>query len=149
MLFASHMLVGAAAGEMVENPFLAFLLGFFLHFVLDAIPHFDTVGKNILNWRQLLIIAVDGVAGLFILYLLFTKYSEFHWSFVFGALGSITPDLLDNVPFWQKKFQSNFLGKAFHNFHTKVQPNPPGVFVGVLTQIIVISIVISVFLFLM
>ncbi len=41
MTIAPHLLAGAAIATVTNNVYLAFLLGFVTHFILDAIPHLD------------------------------------------------------------------------------------------------------------
>ena len=41
MILTSHILVGAAIGSKLGNPFLVAILAFGSHFVLDFLPHFE------------------------------------------------------------------------------------------------------------
>lgn len=41
MVLATHLITGAALGQVVGNPVLALFSGFLSHFLLDAIPHWD------------------------------------------------------------------------------------------------------------
>jgi hypothetical protein len=41
MTITPHFFAGAAIANLTDNVLVAFLLGFFLHFVLDALPHVD------------------------------------------------------------------------------------------------------------
>src|SRR5207302_11053161 len=36
-----------------------------------------------------------------------------------GGLGGITPDLVDNVPFWNRRFQATAFGRLYHSFHSR------------------------------
>lgn len=121
MLLGTHLLAGAAVGEAVGNPFLAFLLGFILHFVLDAIPHFDTTDDHKFTYRQILLIAIEGIIGIIIFIYCYLNFSSHKAGFLAGAFGSILPDLIDYVPFWDKSFQRTRFGRVFHNFHNKIQ----------------------------
>lgn len=121
MLLGAHLMSGAVAGEIIENPFLAFFLGFILHFVVDAIPHFDTTDDHKLTFRQILLITIEGTVGLLVLIYCFLNFSSNKVSFLAGAFGSVLPDLIDNVPFWNKAFQKTRFGKVFHFFHYRIQ----------------------------
>lgn len=121
MLFGTHFIAGAAVGEAVGNPFLAFLLGFVLHFLLDSIPHFDTTDDRILTKRQIALIVVEGIIGMSVVAYCYFNFSTNKAGFLAGGFGSILPDLLDNVPFWDKAFQKTRFGRIFHDFHGKIQ----------------------------
>ena len=42
MIITPHALAGSAVSNfLTNNIFVAFLLGIVIHFILDAIPHFD------------------------------------------------------------------------------------------------------------
>jgi len=121
MLFGPHLLTGAVAGEYIDNPYLAFAAGIILHFIVDAIPHFDTTDEGKLTFRQITLIVVEGIIGFTVLYFCYQNFSIHKISFLAGAFGGIFPDLLDNVPFWEKSFQKTAFGRAFHNLHSRVQ----------------------------
>jgi len=144
MLAASHIVAGGVVGSYIGNPFLAFLVGFILHFILDAIPHFDTIGDNILSFKQMSLIIADLLIGVaLIIYVIKPDLSPGS-PFIWGAVGGMLPDLLDNVPFWRNAFRKSKVGGKIHNFHGKIQSraleNHP--FVGMLTQYIIITLFI-------
>jgi hypothetical protein len=108
MFITIHAATGALVGTEVGNPFLAFLLGFFLHFVLDIIPHGDCeMGKKfwgLLNKRlseeeQIRSLAAYGVID-YIALVFFIFYSVKNFFFakddavIWAMIGSILPDLL-------------------------------------------------------
>lgn len=147
MLLAVHSVSAGVAGEVIGNPIFAFLLGFLLHFVLDAIPHFDTTDEGKFTKRQICLLAVDGAIGAAILiYLLI--YSSHHLAFVAGVFGGLLPDLLDNIPWWEDRFRSSWFGKKFHQFHDYIQSVKLKPIFGILVQYLIIIISICVFLFL-
>lgn len=143
MIITAHMIAGGVAGEVVQSSFLAFALGIVLHFILDAVPHFDNLldeGER-WNYKQVLFLIFD-VILLFVLsfYVLKLPFSLkfFNTPFFYGALGGIFPDILDNVPFWQGIFQRSKWGRKIHYFHDKIQLKNVNPFFGLLTQAIVI-----------
>ena len=136
MLLGTHLLTGAVVGEAVENPYLAFLLGFVLHFIIDAIPHFDTIDDDELTKRQILLISVEGIIGIAIFVYCYLNFSSNKAGFLAGAFGSALPDLVDNVPFWNKSFQKTRFGKSFHNFHYHIYTIKP--FLGLAVQVVII-----------
>jgi hypothetical protein len=142
MLLGAHLMAGAVAGEYVDNPYLAFVAGVILHFILDAIPHFDTTDDNKLTFRQLSLITIEGVVGVTILYFCYQDFSIHKLSFLAGALGGIFPDLLDNVPFWEKRFQKNVFGRNFHFLHKSVQSIKLTPIPGLAIQYIIIAVAV-------
>lgn len=46
MILTTHAIVGAAAGRLFLDPFMAFAAGFVSHFIIDAIPHWAYVLKS-------------------------------------------------------------------------------------------------------
>ena len=145
MLLATHSISAGVMGEKLDDPILAFLLGIVLHFVLDAIPHFDTTDAGKLTPRQLLLILIDGLIGLMILYLIFHR-SEHRISLMAGVAGGILPDLLDNIPLWEKQFRKTKFGKLFHHWHDIIQRKKLKPLWGIAVQVLII--ILSVYLFL-
>ncbi|MDP3882798.1 MAG: hypothetical protein Q8Q48_01950 [Candidatus Staskawiczbacteria bacterium] len=47
MILLAHMLFGVAIGSYFKDPFLAILLAFFSHYLLDLLPHNEYSIKNI------------------------------------------------------------------------------------------------------
>ena len=126
MLSFTHLFVGAAVGATTNQPVLALGLGIISHHLLDALPHVDSFAKTeaekeVFTTGKYIFAAVEGLAGVaFLTYIvaqtggtLFDISSPVAW----GALGGVTPDLFDNVPFWSKKFQATRFGERYHAFH--------------------------------
>jgi hypothetical protein len=137
MIISVHFLAGGVVGEAIGNPFFAFLLGIALHFVLDAIPHFDNVLKNgKWNYKQVIFTALDVAATAWILFVYLKPDHNFTNPLLWGALGGVLPDLLDNIPFLTVR--NTKFGKLLHKFHLKIHAKTPGWIVGSITQIIVV-----------
>jgi hypothetical protein len=141
MLFAAHSIIGGVVGSELENPFLAFLAGFVLHFLLDTIPHYDTTDGGKFTRRQIVLILVDAIVGLSIIFFYIKPAALSFW---YGALGGITPDLLDLTPFWSKAFRKTFFGKNFHRFHDVIQSYKVSLFFGLLIQYLAILLFVIV-----
>ena len=128
MLLATHSLVGAFIGKEIGYPPLAFLLGIISHMLLDAIPHADGPDdkpdqkeSDPISFDQYALVAVDIAMGLVVFIYLGSK-GELSTSAIWGAIGSILPDALDNVPFYSGKLRSIFSPlKLFHQFHARIQ----------------------------
>jgi len=145
MLIAAHSISAGVVGEVVENPILAFLLGFILHFILDAIPHFDSTDGGKFTKRQIALLAIDGTIGLAVLIYLFFNSSH-QLSFVAGVFGGLLPDMLDNVPWWEDKFRKSKFGKVFHAFHDYIQLIKLKPVLGLSVQCIIVFLSIYIFL---
>lgn len=140
MLIATHIIVAGYAGEMIGNPFLTFLAGVIIHLLLDAIPHYDTTDDGKITKRQLALVIIDGIIGIFLIIFLLRANLGFKSPFFWGALGGIFPDILDNVPFWQKAFRGTNFGKKFHQFHERIQKISLPLIPCLLLQILIVMI---------
>ncbi|MEI6040446.1 MAG: hypothetical protein WCP93_03815 [Candidatus Berkelbacteria bacterium] len=144
MVITPHALVGASLATATQSLPLAFILGFFSHFVIDAIPHLDPgtffENKNkkwplwvyIYSFTEIIIFPI-------VFYILFHHRPDFTVLCV-GALGGITVDLIDSNPFirfLREKpgfAQLHWLHDKFHFFI-----KPKYWFWGLLTELIVIG----------
>lgn len=131
-----------------KNPYLGFAAGLISHHVMDIIPHSDSgsLGANAKNIfkkenRIGLIWAVsDAVVGvgLFVFILLkFNCQSAVLW----GTIGAVLPDLIDNSPFWSVKLRQIVPFNYYHKFHEKYHftiSNKNYFWLGILTQLILV-----------
>jgi hypothetical protein len=112
MILSVHATFGAAIASLVpSHPLIGFGLGFASHFILDAIPHRDyeliSVEKggegkvNAINFitnklkviRDVSLASLDGIVGICLSFLLFFN-PLYPWSFLLGAIGGLTPDII-------------------------------------------------------
>ena len=144
MLIAPHFLVGAAiavyAPEALPAAGLAALTS---HFVLDAIPHRDTIGETQITPSNVTMELLDAVAAA-ILFIWFIPESLRTYALLIGGV-AILPDLLA-LPslFWPRWYQLPII-KQLHNWHTKtLQDNNQRInwFWGLLPQIVTIAIAV-------
>lgn len=163
MLFTTHTIVGAAVGVATKNPMLGFVASFFVHHLLDAMPHLDQgsfhikiSGPRYLNnnnenldgytftrrdWIMLVSDFIIG-GGMILIFLSFLKASILVNLFI-GIMGGLLPDIIDSSPLWSKKLRAKYrINYHYHRFHiffhwtaTKKQA-----VLGVATQITVIGI---------
>lgn len=159
MLSTPHFLVGAAIGSVVPNPVAAFALGFVSHFVLDQIPHWDPGTKlaphNQKEFKQREPSTADWVFGavefalgaLLVAYVLkvngqLSLSSPWAW----GALGAVTPDIIDNTPFWKHwiRLQPGFRSLHWVHDHFHFNPLMKYRYVGALTQLLVMLLALLV-----
>jgi hypothetical protein len=150
MIIVAHIVASGVAGEMTASPLPAFFIGLILHFILDAIPHFDNIDNHRWTRRQITFTTLDVLISLFLIFYVFAvriDSSLFTNTFVWGSFGGLLPDILDNVPFWSKKFRATKFGKVFHKFHDWLHFIKTGVFWGSMTQIITILFFIAIHYF--
>lgn len=169
MLSTPHFFVGAAIGSVVPNPIAAFALGFVSHFVLDQIPHWDPGTKLAPHNRPSSALGGlrDGksakvepstadwifggteflIGALLIAYVIkvngqLSLSSPSAW----GAIGAVTPDIIDNTPFWKEwiRLQPGF--RSLHSVHDRFHFNPlmKYRYFGALTQLLVILLALLV-----
>lgn len=140
MLLAAHIIPAGYVGEKIGDPFLAFLAGIILHFILDAIPHFDTADKNPFSFRQLALVVIDGLIGILIVVYILRPDLSIKSSFLWGMVGGILPDVFDVVPFWQKWFRKSLIGKPVNWLHEKIQFHHLTPLPGLLVQVIIVVV---------
>lgn len=94
MSILPHVVAGAVAGSLTENPFIAFLTGSLTHLLLDYIPHYDPqVGKKAKPSAgkkkfHKIILWIDLLTSL-VLLILFLPSPNLFW----GGIGGAIPDL--------------------------------------------------------
>jgi len=131
MIGTGHLLIGGAVGVgtflLLPTPMavpVALGLGIVSHHLLDLIPHTDaaTFWPHACKPIPRLIGAVVAAELLTGLVLTVTLFFSLHTQLAFlgGAAGGIVPDLLDEVPLWQKRFRSTVLGAIWHRWHLRL-----------------------------
>lgn len=139
MLIASHAFAGGAAGELIGSPIPAFFVGFILHFILDAIPHYDTTDGGKFTSRQWALVTVDFLIGAVLAVIFYHKIDQ-PISFFAGAIGGMLPDILDFTPIWYKQFRKTFFGKHMHRFHERIQAYGVGPWLGLSLQAAIVAV---------
>lgn len=148
MIITPHLLAGSALATATTNSIpIAFLIGFLLHFLLDAVPHVDP--GTFLNperdenkpWPTWLYIyaAAEFVFVWLLVIVLFKNRPNFD-IIMMGGLGGIFVDIIDNNPF---RFLRRLpLLKQIHFLHTKLHYDLPASkwFWGLITQLIIIGL---------
>lgn len=170
MTLATHAIVGAATAQLFPNhPIIAFFAGFFSHFVLDAIPHWDYkilsayanpdlamaqneaipgssrwIGMDVHFYKDLFRTGLDTTIGLAVVAILL--YAGFFFSpliVCIGALAAILPDFLQLV-YNRLPYQPLTLLQWFHHtIHAESRPFSENALLGIITQIAVVFIVLS------
>lgn len=173
MLIVSHVIagagIGAAASNQPEAAGIAFFVGWISHYVLDAVPHWERLyGKEevqedfetdlpIRRWPKSFLYqaVIDSIISLVLAIILISIYTDggLGWwqsSVGWGILGAMLPDLLGNVPFWNRYLEKILPFKQERQFHKYIhidhsyQKKLPKYF-GLFSQIIVIALALFVF----
>jgi len=147
MIITPHILAGSALAQATTTSLpVAFFIGFFLHFLLDAVPHIDP--GTFLNperdenkpWPTWLYIyaAAEFIFIWLIVILLFKNRPDFG-IIMMGGLGGIFVDIVDNNPFRFLRTWPFF--KQIHFVHTKLHYDllASKWYFGAMTQLIIIG----------
>lgn len=143
MLITPHFLTGVVIASQVPEAAPAALAAVASHYVLDAIPHWNSFNHTYLDWRNLVITGIDGVLSLILFYLL---VAPTHWPYYF-CVGAITmlPDII-SLPgaFWKRWWQLPVV-KQLHYWHTEVLQyawDEVGWWLGLFPQLIIAGLAI-------
>ena len=118
MLRTPHFLTGAVIASKIPSFWPAVIAALVLHFVLDAIPHKDTIGGHHINVLNILL-NIGDVAVALILFFVLIDPTIYAYAFLIGII-SILPDIIE-IPglLWPKWFKLPIV-KQFHHWHTEV-----------------------------
>jgi hypothetical protein len=157
MTLATHVVVGGAVASLFpSHPILAFFAGFFSHFVLDAIPHWDykilsayscrtsadTLSKEIKAdkyfYLDLLRTGADTFLGIVVILLIWQPVVFAEWEILaLGAVGGILPDFLYFV-YMHFPYEPMILIKKFHDFMNIDHRFADKPFIGISLQVVII-----------
>lgn len=127
MTITPHLLAGSAlAAATTDNLGVAFLIGFLLHFVIDAIPHLDpgtffnieeNRDKSWPTWIYIFAVSEFIIIWVVVIFL-FQNKANFG-IIMAGGIGGIAVDIFDNNPLkfsqkWPILKQIHFLHKIVH-----------------------------------
>lgn len=153
MFLTIHASSGIFIGSQISTPWLAFLLGFVSHLIIDIIPHGDDkLGKH---WPRLvkikrlsLIVAVDMIGVILLSYYLFYQnFIDLTPSIILAIIGAILPDYIwgfheitkDRISGW---ISSNILDR-FHFLCPYRVSILTGIFIQLATLAIFIFLLIN------
>jgi hypothetical protein len=142
-------MIGGAIGAATGSIPIAVAGGIASHHLADMVLHTDTgtfrrceetAGGRFSRWEYLVATA-DLLLGGLLLLALATGHPHC-WATLAGGLAGITPDLMDNVPFWSRQFRATAFGRAYHAFHSRFHWTAPrsAWVAGLLTQLVAGSI---------
>src|SRR3990167_3583847 len=123
MIAITHIVAGSAIGSPFDAPWLAFALGFVSHHLLDAVPlldYGDICNKKGVSLTTWLYIGIDLTVGALLL-VLFITAPHHQPGIMWGALGGLMPDIIDNSPLWLRSTRRWPILKQHWQFHEFVQ----------------------------
>jgi hypothetical protein len=140
MLIGTHILIGGVVGAMTGDPLAGLGVGFASHFALDAVPHFDLAEDENITPRKIILAFGEFVllVGL-ILYFIKPEIS-LSGPWLWGAFGSMIPDLLDNVPRIGDAFHRTKFGKKFKALHWYLHSSEKRFWIQIVCQVILIFV---------
>jgi hypothetical protein len=148
MFYIVHILAGAVIAKFFPNVFLIIILGLVSHFLIDAIPHKDSIvdkdsfkrnykvkiTKNLILFESIEIL----INILVIIYLLIYFKSLL---MLFAIFVSLLPDIIKIG--YLTRLKNNNLFKKYMLFHSRIQKDVSWK-LGILIQIIFLFILIKV-----
>lgn len=141
MLILPHFLTGVAISQGIPEAAPAALVAVTSHFVLDAIPHRDTIGGHHLNTANI-ILGIGNIAiALTVWYWLVPPATR--WYALGIGLIATLPDILELPGVFFPQWQRLPLMKQFHHWHTAVlqySHEPKGWVMGLLPQLVVVGV---------
>jgi hypothetical protein len=127
MIISTHSVFGAVTAQAISfgNPAIAFIVGFFSHFILDAIPHWDyklKVNSEGLSkkavfsdaWKVL----IDFLGAGILIYFFLQGEEPFSLIIWLGALGAVFPDVLQNLADFKGFRFLSFFRDIHNRFHS-------------------------------
>lgn len=148
MFYIVHVLAGAAIAKFFPNIFLIIILGLASHFLIDAIPHKDSV-INIDSLKKNYNIKITKKVVLFelteilinILVIIFLLVYFKDLLMLFAIFVSLLPDIAKVG--YLTKLKDNKLFKRYMLFHLKIQKDVSWK-IGILIQLIITVILIKI-----
>ncbi|MCL5407059.1 MAG: hypothetical protein M1429_00990 [Patescibacteria group bacterium] len=149
MIITPHLLAGSAVAAATTNSWpLAFLIGFFLHFVLDAVPHVDPgtfqpkpLPDEEKKWPLwIYIYALSEFVVIWAVVIILFQHKPNFNVIMAGGMGGIAVDILENNPF--RVMRTWPILKQIQWVHEKIHYDLPKEkwFWGAFPQIIVVGI---------
>lgn len=143
MLSLAHTVISLPFGFLPLPPWLIFLMALAFHFVLDGLLHWNIYPPQY-NRFPFLLVALDIILGLLAAFLLLGS-QFFSLSILSAILGGNLPDILQSL--WTFAGQPTkgwwrYVYPFFH-LHDRIQWETTNIPLGLVSQIIMITIVIT------
>lgn len=148
MLSLAHTIVSLPFGIYLQNPVLIFTAAFLFHLLTDSLPHWNICPKRYPHFPYKLI-TLDVISGLGAAWLLLGD-NIIAPSIVAAIAGGNAPDVLHSLWLLRSKTKPPPLwlawAKPFFTFHHKIQRETNDVVRGLIFQIILIALTLTLIL---
>lgn len=124
MTATNHALTGAVIALAVKKPELAIPLAFAIHFVMDALPHFDAGPNSAKLAKPTIFVDVIIATSLTLALSLLLKTSTPGWLIFASALACMSPDLVWGWRYYKLRDFRKIISEpmsSFSRFHQKIQ----------------------------
>lgn len=143
MLITPHFLTGLAIAKGSPEALPVGLAAVSSHFVLDAVPHKDTLGGYHLSTANIILVLVDAAIALLLWWWLIPI--TYRWYALAIGLLATLPDMLE-IPglLWPRVNQLPLI-KQFHDWHTAILQytrEPKSWFIGLLPQALLTAVLL-------
>jgi len=147
MFYFIHVLAGAVIAKYFPNFFIIILLGLILHFLIDAIPHKDSLFtkeffkksyKLRFNDKAVLFEVIESLLTILLIIYLQIKFNSL--LMLFSIFISLLPDIVKIG--YLTGLKNNKIFKSYIHFHLGIQKELSWI-PGILTQLIVSLILIK------
>jgi hypothetical protein len=143
MIATTHVIIGSALGSNIDAPWLALIAGMVSHYLLDSIPHLDYghLCKKPIPFFTWASIIMDLTISL-VLIILFMRTPHHAPNLVWGAIGAVLPDIIDNNPLWLHYTRRWPITRQHWQFHTLIHHKlePRQQWLNVIIQVVIILI---------
>jgi hypothetical protein len=148
VLSTAHLLIGGALGSLLRRTPAALAAGVISHHLADCVIHTDTGTFRTENddepsysAAETAVAVFDLAVGFTLLYLAARRRAEWQ-PILAGAIGGITPDLIDNAPVVAPRFRATPFGSRYHAMHHRLHrtAKPNEWLLGTVTQLAVVVV---------
>ena len=130
MILTTHSVIGAASAySLTQSPLIAFCVGFFSHFILDSIPHWEYYYSIKINnlkindkefLKDFLKISADLLVAFLLVFLFIQRGFTFDPIIWLGALGAVLPDVLQFLGGEKRLVPFHFFRKLHDFTHSRI-----------------------------
>lgn len=146
MTAANHALTGTAIGLVLGQPILALPLTFLSHYILDALPHFESGQQEAAYSKKWFhnYLKAEFIACLLIVTVLFWQQPTFWFLASVCAFVAAAPDLVSIKRFVLQKDRKPYKPGRYARFASKIQwfERPIGAVVEVFWAIAMLAIIL-------
>jgi hypothetical protein len=137
-------MTGAVIALVVKQPALAVPLAFLSHFIIDAIPHFGVIEKEIFGRRFNIILILDFLFAVCLMILLAFLFPAHAWIIWACMIAAASPDLMwayHRLYLMKRPRRFGIIAK----FHSKIQwsQTMPGACVEALWFLLIGSLILT------